>query len=300
MADNPIMEPDLFYGTTKAEESDDGQPEAEAVTSEEAVADESLNTPEQEDEAQAEESEESEGEDDASDAEDDDETLFVELDGEEVDLETIKKWRDGHFMQEDYTRKTQKLAEERKETQAALSEANKLKAQLSEGLAELQALVEESEAVDLNELREYDPSEYIKQKEKLDKRKAAVEKYKAASAQPALDPAELEVERQKLFEANPSWIDDKGQPTKQMTEDTKALEAYWKKHGFTPDEISGMTRARYIETSLKAAKYDALQEKSKSTLKKTKKAAVVSKSKPQAKKAHKPKAIEDVFYGSGS
>lgn len=296
MADNPILEPDLFYGTTKAEESEEGQPEVEAVTSEEPVADEDPNTAKETETEEVEESEESESENDDETDDGEEELLYLDLDGEEVDLETIKKWRDGHLMQADYTRKTQELAQQRKEAESTLKEAADLKAKLNDIGAELEVLIEEVTPEKLAELRDYDPEEYIKQKELLDKRKSAVEKIK--STQVTLSPEEIKAEQDKLFAANPSWFDDKGKPTKQMEEDAALLNQYWSENGFSNEEIQGMVKARYVETSLKAAKYDALKAKTKETAKRTKKAALVTKPKKQAKPVTKPKKIEDVFYGT--
>src|SRR5690606_4216693 len=39
----------------------------------------------------------------------------VELDGEKVKLSQVRAWRQGHLMLNDYTRKTQELAEQRRE-----------------------------------------------------------------------------------------------------------------------------------------------------------------------------------------
>lgn len=48
-------------------------------------------------------------------AEPTDEVQKFEIDGEEVDYETLKEWKQGHLRQSDYTRKTQQIAQMRKE-----------------------------------------------------------------------------------------------------------------------------------------------------------------------------------------
>lgn len=38
---------------------------------------------------------------------------LYEIDGEQVDLDTLRQWKSGHMMQSDYTRKTQELSQQR-------------------------------------------------------------------------------------------------------------------------------------------------------------------------------------------
>lgn len=293
MADNPLVEPDKFYGTGEVKESDEGQTESESVTSDEPIADESLNEAEDSEVEETEESEESEADDDADETE---EELYLELDGEEVSLDEVKKWRDGHMMQADYTRKTMELADQRKKLEGVLSEAETYKQQASDALAELQAAIELDESVNLSEMRDYDPDGYIKHTESLAKRKELAEKYKQALTGSTVSQEELQSERQKLMKVFPSWYDDKGTPTKDMENAAKMLQEYWKSAGYSDSDVSRMVRARDIETSLKAAKYDALQKKTKEVVKKTKKAALVTKPTNKAK-PQKPKSAADVFYG---
>lgn len=297
MADNPIMEPgELFYGKAESTEELKESTEIETVTEEDT---QTLETEDKVAESTDEESDELEAEDESSETEGDEEELvYLDLDGKEVDLDEIRKWRDGHLMQADYTRKTQELANERKEVKAEREQVEALKSQLTEQYAELQALIAEDESADLTELKQYDPEKYIEVKERLDKRKAAAEKVKAELGQKSISQDVIAAEQKALFEANPSWIDDKGKPTKQFEEDSNMVAEYWKREGFTQDEIASMHTARQIQAFLKAAKFDALQNKSQQIKSKTKKATLVTKPKTQQPKPKKPKDIADVFYGS--
>jgi len=301
--DNPVMEPaDVFYGTAEVK-APEGQAEAEAVTegSDQETETEDVETTDQpETEEQSEESEELEadGELEASENEEG-ELVYLDLDGKEVDLNDVRKWRDGHLMQSDYTRKTTEVANERKELQAEREEVTKLKGDLSNIQAELQALVQEDAEVDWQELRDTDPDEYIAKKEKADKRKSAVEKLKGEATQLNVSQDEIVKEQQALFKANPSWLNDKGEPTKELEADKALLDAYWKSAGFSSEDVGGMYKARYIETCLKAAKFDALDKKSKVIKSKVKKATLVTKPKKQARKLKgKSKSAEELFYGS--
>jgi hypothetical protein len=300
--DNPVLEPaDVFYGTTEeAEPKEPTEPEAVTNGDDPATEEKTLETDHPEQSEIKDESEGAESEEEPESTENEDEELtYLELDGKEVDLNEVRQWRDGHLMQSDYTRKTTEVAEDRKALKAEREEVSKQKAGLIDLQAELQALVEEDEAVDWKELREIDPEEYIAKKEKADKRKAAVKKLKSEASKPDISQDDLAKEQQSLFDTNPGWLDDKGEQTKEMKDDKKRIEGYWEKHGFTAEDVSGMRSARYINACLKAAKYDELQEKSKAFAKKAKKATLVTKPKSQVKKVKtKPKALEEVFYNS--
>lgn len=292
---------DVFYKTTEAEEPETEPTEADDVAiGDDPDTDKKPDQPEEtEVEAEA-ETEESGDEDDESATEDDGaELVYLDLDGEEVDLEDVRKWRDGHMMQADYTRKTTEVAREREAVTAEREEVAAIKTNLIEVKAELEALVQEDEETDWDDLRATDPDGYIEQKEKADKRKQAVEKAKLQSAPQPLSKEELADEQALLFEKNPSWIDEKGNQTEAMANDSTLLAEYWKANGFTAEDVTGMVRARHVETCLKAAKFDELQEKSKVFTKKAKKATLVTKPKPKSRKVQKkPKTVEETFYKS--
>jgi len=294
--DNPVMEPaDVFYQTAKAEDPE-GQTEAEAVTESD---DQGALAGDAEIDGQPDElSEESGSEGDTGDTEDGrQELIYLDLDGKEVDLDEVRKWRDGHLMQSDYTRKTTELADERKAVQAEREELTGQKANLSNMTMELQAMVAEDEAVNWDELREDDPEEYIAQKEKADKRKAMVEKLKSeAVSQPVISDDELVSEQGLMLENNPDWVVD-GKATKAYEADQKLMNEYFQANGFTNDDVAGMFRARYIQTCLKAAKFDQLQGKASKIKSKVKKATLVTKPGKQARQLKAVKSREEIYYG---
>lgn len=281
--DNPLVEPaDTFYNTPEVTE-----PNAPTETEEATVLAEPEVNPEIV-------SEESNADNETKDA------LYVEIDGEEHNLDDVKKWRDGHLMQSDYTKKTQALAEERKTFEAERDSDRenvlKSKSEVDDMRDTLAVLVAEDDEVDWAELKEDDPERYIELKEKADKRKEALAKVKAERETPADDPALIAEERGKLFAANPEWFDDDGKPTEVYSKETTLMNEYAVKAGFTADEFSQMTRAHYMTTILKAAKYDQLQEKGKKIKETREKVPVVTK--PKATKATESlKPAHEVFYG---
>ena len=290
MADNPILEPvDLIYPTAATEEPEG--PTEEAVANVEDQADENPT------DQPGDESEETEGVEEAEANEDDEkESVYLELDGEEIDLEDVRKWRDGHLMQSDYTRKTTELAEQRKAVEREAQEVMAIKTKLQDTQSQLLALIEEDSNINWDELREDDLEEYVIAKERAEKRKETAEKIKEQLANPVVPDDVIHQEQKLLFEANPSWIDDKGKPTKAHKADTEMLVKYWQDNGFTEEEVGAMYRARHIETCLKAAKFDELQKKSESFVKKAKKAPLVTKPKARGAKADKPKSLAELIY----
>lgn len=288
MSDNPITEPEnKFYNAVT--ESEPTKPAEEVVVNAEVQA-----PPEEESlEAPVVDTEETEAKDE------DKESQYIDLDGSEIDLEDVRKWRDGHLMQSDYTKKTTTLADERKafEAERESERENLLKSQseVSEMRDTLEVLVMEDEAVDWVELKEDDPERYIELKEKADKRKESLEKIKADRATPTDDPALIATEQGKLFAANPAWLDKDKKITEAFTADTKLMNEYAIKAGFDPEEFSQLNKAHYLNSLLKAAKYDQLQEKGRKIKETREKVPVVTK--PKAKTNSQPKPSHEVFYG---
>lgn len=233
-------------------------------------------------------------------ADDDNENAqYLELDGDEHDLDDIRKWRDGHMMQSDYTKKTTALADERKKFNAErdTDRENLLKSQaeVAEMRDMLTVLIGEDEAIDWEELKEEDPERYIELKDKADARKAALEKVKADQATPMDDPATIATEQGKLFAANPEWLDKDKKVTDVFTQDTKLLNEYAVRAGFSNDEFKNLNRSHHLITLLKAAKYDQLQEKGRKIKEKREKVPVVTK--PKATKQNsRPKTAAEAFF----
>jgi len=295
MSDTPLVEPaDTFY---KSEAAEPIRPTDESVTPQEQAPEQEVEELEKLGDVEAKakaDPKESESEDESEDSQ------FIELDGEEVDLADVRKWKDGHLMQSDYTKKTTALSDERKtfDVERTTERENilKTKAQVSDMRDLLTVLVAEDEEINWVDLKEDDPDEYIRLKEQSDKRKDALAKVKAERETPADDPAMIQEQQKKLYEANPAWLDDKNQTTEVFKKDMTLLNAYAAKAGFTQEEFSQLTQAHHMTTILKAAKYDELEEKGREIGKTREKVPVVTR--PKAKvKAVESKNIADVFYG---
>jgi len=227
----------------------------------------------------------------------DEETQFVEIDGKEISLDEIRQGLQSNFMQSDYTKKTtehsQFAKKERDEIALERENLSKANESISTMQDKLTVLVSEDESIDWAELKEDEPEEYIKLKEKADQRKEALAKVKAERETLADDPALIESERLKFWESNPDWLDDKNKTTEVFKHETALMSNYVSNAGFTSDEFSKQTDSRYLIAFLKAAKYDELQEKSRKIREKKDKIPVVTKPKVNAAQS---KTMADVFY----
>ena len=292
MPDNPVLEPGAFYSTEESEQ----KPTEEAV-----VVTEESETLKAEAEPEQDLEKETEQEAEASQAADEgEELLVIDLDGKEVDLNSIREWRDHGLMQADYTRKTKSLATERKEFEQWQSTERdsiaQTQAKVNEQTDLLKVLVNEDQAIDWVRLKDEDLEQYVELKEKADQRKDALDKIRAERMTPADDPALIAAEQRKLFDANPNWLED-GKTTEAFKDDTTLMNDYAINAGFTSDEFSKMTKAHYLSTILKAAKYDQLQEKGRKVKSDRDKVPVIPK--PKGKKVTEPQTdMATQFYGT--
>lgn len=238
------------------------------------------------------EGEESESDDDSTEAEDGERELLV-LDDEEVDLDTVRKWKNGHLMQEDYTRKTQAVAEERKALKTKAEEFDAFASELEK------ELLADFDPKELEELRDYDPSAYLKRKDQLDakRQKVASLRSKAAQARDELDNKIADQERQKLLKANPDWLDATGNPTEKYQKDVSLMNNYLSAQGWTPEEVSQINSAKMWSVIKEAAELKAARAKSTGLKKKVTKAPTVTKPQSTRAKAPKPKTYGSMLYG---
>ncbi len=273
MADNPGTSPESEPTSTEAD-LPEITTEAEVTTSPEAGDTDVETTASDSESEPTTESEES---------------YFIELDGEEIDLDDIREWRAGHMKDADYRQKTAKVADERRELEAKGDEIAQKVQEIDELRDKLKVLVMEDEQTDWEGLKDSDPQRYIEHLERNNKRKELLE-------QIDIDPSvDIEAEKRKLFEANPQWV-EKGKATDAYHADMKLMGDYTRNAGYTQRDIKGMTKAHFAITVLKAAKYDQLQAKTAEVKKERKKVPVVTK--PKAKAARKQaKTPGQLLYG---
>ena len=200
--------------------------------------------------------------------------FYYDLDGEEVSSDQLKEWKANGLMQADYTRKTQELADSRKDLEAEVESFKGKQSKFDSHIATLEAMISEESLSDeaLVELREYEPEKYIEYTEKMVKRKQFVDKNKSTKKESSFN---VEVEHKKLWDANPTWLDN-GKQTKVFTADMKLIQDYATNNSFSNDDFSKF-KANDFQMMLKASKYDALNNKNAAIEKKVRKAPVMTK-----------------------
>lgn len=241
--------------TQPAEESEE---DTEAAASEE---DESGVEDAPDDESTEEQSEESE----ESEEQEQPQTFTVKVDGKEVAV-TLDELQKGYSRTQDYTRKTQQIAEVRKQVEQETQAVRAERQQYAQLLGALQAQLQASEPqVDLDRLYNEDPIEWVRQKEVLRERQEKAYAIQAEQQrlaqlsqqeqQRAME-AHLEGEKDALLAALPEWRD----PKKAKAEKALVLESA-KSVGFSDEDLKSVYDHRLVLLLRKAAMYDQMVSK---------------------------------------
>jgi hypothetical protein len=275
-------------------ESEDDQPtgeETEVTTEDEVVAED-----QQEDEVETEEvseeeeaSEEVETEDTGEEeteevAEESNYTIKVDGEEYEVNLEELKA---GYQRQSDYTRKSQALAEGRKENEAIQSERIRLEQERQMYANGLQMLKEQQSAklqefkdVDWENLKEEDPYAYMLKKDEYrdaqDKARNAAQQQQIVQQQQQQQEAQsratfVQDQYSQLVSALPEW-DNKESTVK---EDIRKFAI---SSGYAPEEVDQLADHRSVLILKKAMEFDKLTKKVAPKKKAIKKVPKVQKS----------------------
>jgi len=190
----------------------------------------------------------------------------VKVDGKEVEV-TLDELQKGYSRTQDYTRKTQQIAEARKQTDAELQEVRAEREQYAQLLGALQAQVQQAAQpqVDWDRLYQEDPIEWVRQRELVreNQEKAAAiqseqQRLNQLSQQEQAQHRQmlLAQEQEALVAAIPEWKDaKKAQAEKAM------LVQFGQKVGFTSDELKNVIDHRAVVMLRKAALYDQMMSK---------------------------------------
>jgi hypothetical protein len=209
-------------------------------------------------EEQSEESEESEEQEQPQ-------TFTVKVDGKEVDV-TLDELQKGYSRTQDYTRKTQQIAEVRKQVEQETQAVRAERQQYAQLLGALQAQLQVSEPqVDLERLYNEDPIEWVRQKEVLRERQEkayAIQaeqqrlSYVGQQEQQRAMQEHLESQKDALLAALPEWKD----PKKAKAEKALVLESA-KSVGFSDEDLKSVYDHRLVLLLRKAAMYDQMVSK---------------------------------------
>lgn len=218
-----------------------------------------------EDAPEEESSEEQSEEEEEPEEEEQQQTFTVKVDGKEVTV-TLDELQKGYSRTQDYTRKTQQIAEVRKQVEAETQAVRAEREQYAQLLGALQAQLQSSEPqIDLDRLYQEDPIEWVRQKEVMRERQ---EKFAAIQAeqqrlaqvsqyeqQRAME-AQLASQQEALLAALPDWKD----PKKAKAEKALVIESA-KAAGFTDEDLKSVYDHRLVLLLRKAALFDQMVSK---------------------------------------
>jgi hypothetical protein len=238
-------QPEEEQSESESEEVEGAEPQDEALESSEEV-----------------EANEEESEEEAPRVE----KFIVKVDGKEIEVPKEELIR-GYQREADYTRKTQKLAEERKFVESEFQQVRAERETYAQVLGQLQQKLQEFEPQepDWNRLEVEDPTEYARQWTSHQRRQQ--QKFAVQAEQMRLNQLR-EVEMQKqintvlaqetaiLKEKIPEWTS----PEKAKAEG-KALLEYGQQLGFSEQELNTITDSRALLALHKAWKYDQMMSK---------------------------------------
>ena len=192
-------------------------------------------------------------------------TFTVKVDGKEVSV-TLDELQKGYSRTQDYTRKTQQIAEVRKQAEQETQAVRAEREQYAQLLGALQAQLQSSEPqVDLERLYHEDPIEWVRQKEVMRERQeklgaiqseqqrlSQVSQYEQQRAM----EAQLASQQEALLAALPDWKD----PKKAKAEKALVIESA-KAAGFTDEDLKSVYDHRLVLLLRKAALFDQMVSK---------------------------------------
>jgi hypothetical protein len=254
MADNPTE------GTTEEVEQDGSiESASEAILGLEEVEEEEEDDTQRTEESEDEEEEEYEVED-----EDESETQLytVKVDGKETEV-TLDELQSGYLKQNDYSRKTEELAGQRKamlqQAQAIQQERQQYAQALGQMQSEADKQLNEYKQIDWDRLREEDPMLFMQRRDEQRELEKSIGDSQRQQQQLQLQAqqyqthkfnADVEQGRDQLLTIMPDW-DDKV---------SKSVREFGLDAGFSSEELSGITDHRSMAVLRKAMMYDKIQK----------------------------------------
>ncbi len=201
---------------------------------------------------------------------DDDGTLQLntKIDGEIVPA-TLKELIDGYQMEGHYTRKGQKLADQRKEFEQQQAHATQyIQGQISQAAGLIQGLEQqitaEYNSVDWDGLRVQNPAEWSAKKQDFNDRVAQINQAKQQAGQSILQQQQeaqnkhqagmqeiVQKEAQMLVEKLPEWSNPEAAQAQQKTMSSFLTSAY----GFSEQDVAQVYDHRLVLLALDAQKY---------------------------------------------
>ena len=188
----------------------------------------------------------------------------VKASGEEIEV-TLDDLIKGYQREADYTKKTQTLAEQRKQVEAeriVIEQAKKERDQYQQRLTVIENALRQAPQENLEALKETDPIGYaVKVAEQTQREKQLMainaERQRIAQQQQAEQSQHLSqflsVEAQKLSEAIPEYAD-----AEKSVQVKKDIREYAKKIGWSDEELASVYDSRAVLTLYRAMQYEKL------------------------------------------
>jgi hypothetical protein len=231
-----------------------------------ASVDEELDV--QDDESGDETTDEQSEDSDETEEDKEPQVFTVKVDGKEINV-TLDELQQGYSRTQDYTRKTQQIAEARKAVEAETAAIRAEREQYAQLLGALQQQLESAgeQSIDWDRLYAEDPIEWVRQRELVrdkQERQAAIQseqqRLSQLSAQQRAEEmrATLAQQQAALIQAVPEWKDEK----KAKAEKALLIE-FGQKVGYSEDELKNVFDHRAVVTLRKAALYDQMVSKRK-------------------------------------
>jgi hypothetical protein len=192
-------------------------------------------------------------------------TFTVKVDGKEVSV-TLDELQKGYSRTQDYTRKTQQIAEVRKQVEQETYAVRAEREQYAQLLGALQTQLQSSEPqIDLERLYQEDPIEWVRQNEVMRQRQeklGAIQSEQqrlyqvSQQEQQRAMEAQLASQQEALLAALPEWKDSK----KAKAEKALVIESA-KAAGFSDEDLKSVYDHRLVLLLRKAALFDQMVSK---------------------------------------
>lgn len=201
-----------------------------------------------------------------SEEEKQDQTFTVRVDGTEVSV-TLDELQKGYSRTQDYTRKTQQIAEIRRQVESEAEAIRAERSQYAQLLGALESQVQQAAQpnIDWDRLYQEDPIEWVRQKEVMRENQAKSQAIQfeqqrlmqiSQQEQAQQMQSFLAQQRDELLKVLPDWKD----PNKAKKEKELLID-FGQKAGFSADELKNIFDHRVVNVLRKAALYEQIMSK---------------------------------------
>lgn len=195
-----------------------------------------------------------------------DQTFTVKVDGTEVSV-TLDELQKGYSRTQDYTRKTQQIAEIRRQVESEAEAIRAERSQYAQLLGALESQVQQAAQpnIDWDRLYQEDPIEWVRQKEVMRENQAKSQAIQfeqqrlmqiSQQEQAQQMQSFLAQQRDELLKVLPDWKD----PNKAKKEKELLID-FGQKAGFSADELKNIFDHRVVNVLRKAALYEQIMSK---------------------------------------